>query len=245
MKNLLSILLILLTLNLNALTLNLNAQSDSVISKYEFSLTGIFNSVNGEPRTTLTMNAKNSIQWKKFESSVSTDYQLVTDDQVNSVNDFTVRLQPRIVDNKYSVFSFGQLSSLESKKISQRFEGGIGGGRNFFEKDFFKVNLSYALLYYNNNFQDLTNRNGLRHSPRIIIWGDLKKYNLSYQFETFYQPSTADLKDFIRRSKFVTAFKINDKFSISLNYSTWYESYFIPGARNDVKTLTAGTIFKL
>ena len=223
----------------------LYSQTDSVISKYEFKLTGVLNSVNGSSRTTLNMNAKNSIQWKKFESTVSTDYQLISDENVNSVNDFTVRLQPRVVDKKYSIFSFGQLSSLESKKISQRFEGGIGGGRNFFEKDFFKVNLSYAVLYYNNNFQDLTNRNGLRHSPRLVVWGDLKKYNLSYQFETFYQPSTSDLSDFIYRSKFLTGFKITDKFSITLDYSTWFESYFIPGARNDVKTLTVGTTFKL
>lgn len=230
---------------LSCFALNLNAQTDSLISKYEFSLTGIFNSVNNRARTTLTMNAKNSIQWKKFESSVSTEYQLVTDDQINSVNDFTVRLQPRIVDEKYSIFSFGQLSSLESKKISQRLEGGIGGGRNFFQTDFFKSNISYALLYYKNNFQDLTNRNGLRHSPRITIWGDFKKYKLSYQFETFYQPSTSDIKDFIYRSRFVTAFKISDKFSISINYFSWFESYFVTDARNDVKTLTVGTLFKI
>jgi|694.fasta_scaffold153555_3 hypothetical protein len=223
----------------------LSAQSDSVVSKYEFGLTGIYNSVNGVSRTTLTMNANNSIKWKKFESAVSTDYQLVSDDNINSVNDFTVRLQPKIVDENYSIFSFGQLSSLESKKISQRFEGGLGGGRNFFKKDQFKINLSYALLFYNNNFQDLTNRNGLRHSPRVVVSGDLKKQNLSYYFETYYQPSTSDLTDYILRAKFITGFKINDKFSITLNYTTWFESYYVLGARNDVKTLTIGTNFKI
>jgi hypothetical protein len=226
-------------------SLHLKAQSDTVLSDYEFTLTGIYNSVNNVSRTTLTMNAKNSIKWKKFESVVSTDYQLVSDDNINSVNDFTVRLQPRIVDKKYSIFSFGQLSSLESKKISQRFEGGIGGGRNFFNRDEFKVNFSYALLFYNNNFQDLTNRNGLRHSPRIVISGDLKKYNLNYFLETYYQPSTADMNDYILKSKFVTGFKISEKFSITLNYATWFESYFVVGARNDVKTLTIGTTFKI
>jgi len=225
--------------------LGLKAQSDSVTTKYEFGLTGIYNSVNGVSRTTLTMNANNSIKWKKFESAVSTDYQLVSDDNINSVNDFTVRLQPKIVDENYSIFSFGQLSSLESKKISQRFEGGLGAGRNFFKKDHFKINLSYALLFYNNNFENLTNRNGLRHSPRVLIWGDLKKQNLSYYFETYYQPSTSDFTDYILRAKFITGFKINEKFSITLNYQTWFESYFVVGARNDVKTLTIGTTFKI
>lgn len=226
-------------------SLHLKAQSDTVLSDYEFTLTGIYNSVNSVSRTTLTMSAKNSIKWKKFESMVSTDYQLVSNDNINSVNDFTVRLQPRIVDKNYSIFSFGQLSSLESKKISQRFEGGIGGGKIFFDKDEFKINLSYALLFYNNNFQDLTNIKGLRHSPRFVISGELKKQNLNYLFETYYQPNISDITDYIIRSKFATGFNINKKFSITLNYATWFESYYIIGARNDVKTLTIGTTFKI
>ena len=201
---------------------------------------------DGSTRTTLNFNALNTVKWKKFESSVSTDYQLVSNDGTNAVNDFTVRLQPKIVDEKYSVFSFGQLSSLESKRITQRFEGGLGGGITAYKKDkVLQINLSYATLYYNNNFQDLTNRNGFRHSPRIQIYGKNEKSKLSYATEMFYQPTFLDLNDYILRTKSSVGFDLNKKFTITLIYNTWFESYFIQDAINDVKTFTVGTTFKI
>ena len=206
----------------------------------------MLNQVNGLTRTTLNFNALNTVKWKKFESSVSTDYQLVSNDGTNAVNDFTVRLQPKIVDEKYSVFSFGQLSSLESKRITQRFEGGLGGGITAYKKDkVLQINLSYATLYYNNNFQDLTNRNGFRHSPRIQIYGKNEKSKLSYATEMFYQPTFLDLNDYILRTKSSVGFDLNKKFTITLIYNTWFESYFIQDAINDVKTFTVGTTFKI
>jgi hypothetical protein len=237
--------LLLTTLLLFILT-NLSAQNDSIQTSYKVDLTGVLNQVNGVSRTTLNFNALNTVKWKKFESSISTDYQLVSEDGENAVNDFTVRLQPRIVDKKYSVFSFGQLSSLESKKITQRFEGGLGGGFTAYKKkDLLQVNLSYATLFYNNNFQDLTNRNGFRHSPRISIYGKNEKSKLSYSTEVYYQPSFTDLNDYILRSKNSIGFDLNKKFTITLLYTTWFESFFITDAINDVKTFTVGTTFKI
>lgn len=226
--------------------LNLSAQNDTIQTSYKVDLTGVLNQVNGSTRTTLNFNALNTVKWKKFESSVSTDYQLVSNGGVNDVNDFTVRLQPKIVDENYSVFSFGQLSSLESKKITQRFEGGLGGGFTAYKKDkVLQINLSYATLYYNNNFQDLTNRNGFRHSPRIQIYGKNEKSKLSYATEMFYQPTFLDLNDYILRTKSSVGFDLNKKFTITLIYNTWFESYFIQDAINDVKTFTVGTTFKI
>ena len=226
--------------------LNLSAQNDTIQTSYKVDLTGVLNQVNGSTRTTLNFNALNTVKWKKFESSVSTDYQLVSNDGTNAVNDFTVRLQPKIVDEKYSVFSFGQLSSLESKRITQRFEGGLGGGITAYKKDkVLQINLSYATLYYNNNFQDLTNRNGFRHSPRIQIYGKNEKSKLSYATEMFYQPTFLDLNDYILRTKSSVGFDLNKKFTITLIYNTWFESYFIQDAINDVKTFTVGTTFKI
>ena len=239
MKNILSSLFLILTYSLSA-------QNDTIQTSYKVDLTGVLNQVNGSTRTTLNFNALNTVKWKKFESSVSTDYQLVSNDGTNAVNDFTVRLQPKIVDEKYSVFSFGQLSSLESKRITQRFEGGLGGGVTAYKKDkLLQINLSYATLYYNNNFQDLTNRNGFRHSPRIQIYGKNEKSKLSYSTEMFYQPTFSNLNDYILRTKSSVGFDLNKKFTITLLYNTWFESYFIQDAINDVKTFTVGTTFKI
>ena len=239
MKNILSSLFLILTYSLSA-------QNDTIQTSYKVDLTGVLNQVNGSTRTTLNFNALNTVKWKKFESSVSTVYQLVSNDGTNAVNDFTVRLQPKIVDEKYSVFSFGQLSSLESKRITQRFEGGLGGGIIAYKKDkLLQINLSYATLYYNNNFQDLTNRNGFRHSPRIQIYGKNEKSKLSYSTEMFYQPTFSNLNDYILRTKSSVGFDLNKKFTITLLYNTWFESYFIQDAINDVKTFTVGTTFKI
>jgi hypothetical protein len=239
MKNILSSLFLILTYSLSA-------QNDTIQTSYKVDLTGVLNQVNGSTRTTLNFNALNTVKWKKFESSVSTDYQLVSDDGTNAVNDFTVRLQPKIVDEKYSIFSFGQLSSLESKRITQRFEGGLGGGVTVYKKDkLLQINLSYATLYYNNNFQDLTNRNGFRHSPRIQIYGKNEKSKLSYSTEMFYQPAFSNFNDYILRTKSSVGFDLNKKFTITLLYNTWFESYFIQDAINDVKTFTVGTTFKI
>ena len=71
--------------------LNLSAQNDTIQTSYKVDLTGVLNQVNGLTRTTLNFNALNTVKWKKFESSVSTDYQLVSNDGTNAVTDFTVK----------------------------------------------------------------------------------------------------------------------------------------------------------
>jgi hypothetical protein len=212
---------------------------------YKFDLTGVVNNVNGVSKTIVNSSASNTVKWRKFESTLGTDYQLLSDQGINAVNDFTLRVQPRIVEKHYSIFSFGQLSSLESKKITQRFEGGIGGGRTIWKTKCFESTVSYAMLYYNNNFQDLTHRDGFRHSPRFQFWGKLDDYKINYSFEIFYQPSTQDYNDYILRSKTVVGFDLNKKFMINATYNSWYESFYAVGSRNNVKTFTFGTSYKI
>lgn len=212
---------------------------------YKFDLTGVVNNVNGVSKTIVNSSASNTVKWRKFESTLGTDYQLLSDQGINSVNDFTLRVQPRIVEKHYSIFSFGQLSSLESKKITQRFEGGIGGGRTIWKTKYLESTVSYAMLYYNNNFQDLTHRNGFRHSPRFQFWGKLDDYKINYSFEIFYQPSTQDYNDYILRSKTIVGFDLNKKFMINATYNSWYESFYAVGSRNNVKTFTFGTSYKI
>jgi hypothetical protein len=101
------------------------------------------------------------------------------------------------------------------------------------------------MLYYNNNFQDLTHRNGFRHSPRFQFWGKLDDYKINYSFEIFYQPSTQDYNDYILRSKTVVGFDLNKKFMINATYNSWYESFYAVGSRNNVKTFTFGTSYKI
>jgi hypothetical protein len=230
---------------LSIILFNQLLSQDTIKTSYKVDLTGIVNEVNGQSRTTLNFNLSNSIKWKKFESMIGTDYQLLSNDGTNAVNDFTVRLQPKIVDKKYSIFSFGQLSSLESKKITSRFEGGIGGGITLFKLSSLESTFSYGTLYYNNNFQDLTQRKGFRHSPRFQMYGKYEPYKISYSTEIFYQPAFERLDDYILRTKTAVGFDLNKKFTINLSYVTWFESYFVTGALNDVKTFTVGTTFKI
>jgi hypothetical protein len=219
--------------------------TNTIKTTYKFDLTGVVTNVNGTSKTIVNSGAANTVKWKKFESTLGTDYQLLSDNGVNAVNDFTLRVQPRIVEKHYSIFSFGQLSSLESKKITQRFEGGLGGGRTILKTKYLESTLSYAMLYYSNNFQDLTHREGFRHSPRFQTWGKIEDYKINYSFEIFYQPSIDDLNDYILRSKTVLGFDLNKKFMITASYNSWFESYYVIGSRNNVKTFTFGTSYKI
>jgi hypothetical protein len=101
------------------------------------------------------------------------------------------------------------------------------------------------MLYYSNNFQDLTHREGFRHSPRFQTWGKIEDYKINYSFEIFYQPSIDDLNDYILRSKTVLGFDLNKKFMITASYNSWFESYYVIGSRNNVKTFTFGTSYKI
>ena len=225
--------------------LGLEAQGDTIKSTYVFNLTGVVNSVNGSNKTIITSNASNTIRWKNFESGTNTDYQLISDNGKNAVNDFTIRIQPRIVQPKSSIFSFAQLSSLESKKITHRFEGGVGGGKTLFKTKYLESTVSYGVLYFDNAYQDLTMRKGFRHSPRFQIFGKADQYKVAYSYEIYYQPSTRDLSDYILRSKASIGFDLNKKVTINMSYVTWYETYFITGSMNDIKTFSFGTSYKI
>jgi hypothetical protein len=90
---------------------------------------------------------------------------------------------------------------------------------------------SLGTLYFNNDYSDLTNRKGLRLSPRIQLFGKNEKYKISYSFEGFYQPNLWDKKDYITNTKTTFLFDLNKKFSIKMNYSTSFESFIITGAQ--------------
>lgn len=240
MKKLISLLIPVIVI-----PLGLEAQNDTIKSTYIFNLTGVVNTVNGSNKTIITSNASNTIKWRKFESGTNTDYQLISDNGKNAVNDFTIRIQPRIVQPSFSVFSFAQLSSLESKKITHRFEGGIGGGKNLFKTKYLESTISYGILYFDNSYQDLTARKGFRHSPRFQAFGKADQYKIGYFYEIYYQPTTKDMSDYILRSKASVGFDLNKKVTINLVYVTWYETYFITGSMNDIKTFTFGTTYKI
>jgi hypothetical protein len=90
---------------------------------------------------------------------------------------------------------------------------------------------SLGTLYFNNDYSDLTNRKGLRVSPRIQLFGKNEKYKISYSFEGFYQPNLLDKNDYITNTKTTFLFDLNKKFSIKVNYSTSFESFIITGAQ--------------
>jgi hypothetical protein len=165
---------------------------------------------------------------------------MMTNNNTQLINDFVLRVQPRVIDDKYSIFSFGQISSLYSKKVNQRVEAGVGYGRTIFKRKLLESTFSLGTLYFNNDYSDLTNRKGLRLSPRIQLFGKNEKYKISYSFEGFYQPNLWDKNDYITNTKTTFLFDLNKKFSIKMNYSTSFESFIITGARNDIKNFTMG-----
>jgi hypothetical protein len=124
--------------------------------------------------------------------------------------------------------------------VNQRVEAGIGYGKTIFKLKLLESTFSLGTLYFNNDYSDLTNRKGLRVSPRIQLFGKNEKYKISYSFEGFYQPNLLDKKDYITNTKTTFLFDLNKKFSIKVNYSTSFESFIITGAQNDIKNFTMG-----
>lgn len=221
------------------LTNSLFAQ-DTITTKFNFDLTGSISQANTTNQDNILVNSLSSVGWKKFETSLSTSYQMMTNNNLPLVNDFVVRVQPRILDKKYSAFSFAQISQLYSKKVNQRIEAGAGYGRTLFKKNYLEGTFSMGALYFSNDYVDLTHREGLRISPRIQMFGKSEKYKISYSIEGYYQPNIFDKKDYITSTKTTFLFDLNKKFSIKLNYTTSFESYIKSGGRNDIKNFTMG-----
>ena len=230
---------ILLTLLLTPTTF-IFAQTDTIKTKFTFDLTGSVSQANDNKQDNILLSSFSSVGWKKFETGLSTSYQMMTNNNTQLINDFVLRVQPRVIDEKYSIFSFGQISSLYSKKVNQRVEAGVGYGRTIFKRKLLESTFSLGTLYFNNDYSDLTNRKGLRLSPRIQLFGKNEKYKISYSFEGFYQPNLWDKNDYITNTKTTFLFDLNKKFSIKMNYSTSFESFIITGARNDIKNFTMG-----
>ena len=213
---------------------------DTITTKFGFDLTGSVSKANTVNQNNIILNSNCSVNWKKFETGLITSYQNMTTNNTQVVNDVVMRIQPRIVDKKYSIFSFGQISSLFSKKVNLRIESGLGYGQTIFKNALFESTVSAGLLYFSNDYMDLTHREGLRVSPRLQVFGKNEKYKISYSFETYYQPNIMDKGDYITNTKATFLFDLNKKFAIKFNYSSSFESYVKSGGRNDIKNLTLG-----
>jgi hypothetical protein len=219
---------------------------DSITYKYNVDLTGTINNANNNQQNNLVFSTFNSVNWKKFETGMSTNYQLMTTNGNILVNDFTLRVQPRIIDKDYSVFTFGQISQLTSKKINQRIETGVGGGITTFRTKYLENTLSYGVLYYDNTYVDPAIVNsGIRHSPRTQFFGEIKNYKLKYFTECLYQPKVGETSDYILAIKSWIKFDLNKLLGIKLQYTTAYESFFAKGATNDIKNFLVGINYSL
>ena len=102
---------------------------DTITTKFTFDLLGSVSQANVVTQNNILLNSNCSVNWKKFETGLITTYQNMTSNNTQVVNDVVLRVQPRIVDKKYSLFSFGQISSLYSKKVNLRVESGLGYGQ--------------------------------------------------------------------------------------------------------------------
>ena len=213
---------------------------DTITTKFTFDLLGSVSQANVVTQNNILLNSNCSVNWKKFETGLITTYQNMTSNNTQVVNDVVLRVQPRIVDKKYSLFSFGQISSLYSKKVNLRVESGLGYGQTIFKTKLLEGTLSGGLLYFSNDYTDLTHREGLRLSPRVQLFGKNEKYKITYSFETYYQPNLMDKKDYITNTKASFLFDLNKKFAIKFNYSSSFESFVKSGGRNDIKNFTMG-----
>ena len=80
---------------------------DTIKTKFTFDLTGSISQANTNKQDNILLNSFSSVGWKKFETGLSTSYQMMTNNNTQLINDFVLRVQPRVIDENYSIFSFG------------------------------------------------------------------------------------------------------------------------------------------
>jgi hypothetical protein len=214
---------------------------DSVKNSGKFTLSGMMMNVNNAKQTVLSYDFSHVMKYKNTDLTLSSNYLLSYKDDTKFQDDQVIRLQPRIITNNWSIFTFGQWSTAYSRKLDNRIEAGFGGGHNIIKRKAFTVTGSYGILYDNSSYTDGSKINALRHSPRVQFFGKADK--LSYFTELYYQPMIENSNNYNYRGTAEIKYAVNDKLSLSFVYKRWYESYNILGIKGLNENFTIGTTF--
>lgn len=148
-------------------------------------LTGIYSTSNVS-KLNLNFIGNNSIDIKKIEIGLSTNYALTFSPKI-SQNEFAQKINVGISDSIgwHGFISYQYNHSLLRKLQSDNWLGAGAGYKLYIGKA--RVSLSYALLYQNKISFDNSSKEIMRHSIRVKIKYQAKKF--SFLTEYFYQPS--------------------------------------------------------
>lgn len=210
-------------------------------SSGKLNLSGMVTNVNGLKQSMFSYDYAHTLKYKKIDFTASSNYMLSYKDGKKYQDDNSLRIQPRLITNNWSIFAFGQASRAYSRKLDSRLETGFGGGHNLIKGSWYTVTASYGILYESSNYSNDTNISALRHSPRLQFFGKADKF--SYFTELFYQPMTRDLSNHNYRATTEIKYALNDKLSLSTTYKRWYESYNISGVQGLIENFIIGATF--
>lgn len=220
------------------------AQSDS--SKWQdhgsINLSGTYIDVNNNTQLLFVGTGSNVLTKNHFQLSTIGSLTQLTKNNVEISNDWVIKVQPRLIYNDWSAFNYEQFSKIYSRKIDFRSEFGIGGGTYFIKTLPVQGTISYGLIYFDTKYIDHSRVNGIRQSPRLQVFGNVKKFN--YMFELYYQPLLTDISNYNYNYTVRLSDPVTSRVAISIALLKTFEYYNFGGTQNSNLNWIVGLTYK-
>lgn len=212
---------------------------DTIRVEGNFGITGIINNPSiGNKTSILQSDFSHSIGYKKTNYLLSGDYKLSYSNAKKTQDDASLLIQPKLILNKWNIFSFLQLVKAYSRKLDIRYESAIGTGYHLYKSTTFNLGLSYAILYDQSSYNDdSVSTRIFRHSIRLKVFGCHDKFE--YFGELYFQPKIGDNSSYNYRERIELKCHISKYLSVVVIYTESYESFIVYG-NNLVSNLTFG-----
>jgi len=194
------------------------------------SLTGSYININATQQLLFISTADHQIKYKNFEFETLANWSKLSKNDVQISDDWTLKLQPRIIHENWSIFNYEQFSSVYSRKINFRSEFAAGGGLYWLKTRYLNGTIAYAIIYVDTKYADNSRVFGFRQSPRLQLLG--KYRSIKYSVEGLYQPMIEDLKNVNYNYAFKLGNSITPKLDFSLVIAKSFESYAFQGTQN-------------
>jgi hypothetical protein len=183
---------------------------DSLRINSNNSISGMYNYNNNIPIMNLTILGDNSFSGKLVTFSTNTAYTLQYNNTI-----IANELQQKTNINYNNLFLIHVFNHSLSRNIEVDNSYGFGIGKwwNY-------GSISYALLYQNSRYNNGIILESYRHSLRLKLKYDHRKFGISYEY--YFQPNLKDFKDNIIygniKINFLNHKKINYTISDNINY---------------------------
>jgi Protein of unknown function, DUF481 len=200
--------------------------SDSIHHNIGYAATGIINQTDNTSSFVLNNNLKFNVNKKNKFLNSSASWVYGRQNGVLTNNDFNSTVNFDIYGKLPHLYYWGLAAydKSASLKINDRFQGGLGIGYNFLDKQNAAIGLSDGILYEYSDLQDTISAHDtyrtLRNSLRLkyhFVWKGI----IVFDGVQFWQPSLSSSKDYVLKSINSLSVKLKKWLSVTsaMNYN--------------------------